>query len=89
EKTKKTALVVDHDVYFIDLVSDSLMVFEGTPGVEGIGTGPYNMREGMNRFLKNVGITFRRDENTKRPRINKPDSYNDREQKNKGEYYYL
>lgn len=89
EKTKKTALVVDHDVYFIDLVSDSLMVFEGTPGVEGMGTGPYNMREGMNRFLKNVGITFRRDENTKRPRINKPDSYNDREQKNKGEYYYL
>lgn len=89
EKTKKTALVVDHDVYFIDLISDSLMVFEGNPGISGTGTGPYNMRDGMNRFLRNVGITFRRDENTKRPRINKPDSYNDREQKNKGEYYYL
>lgn len=89
EKTKKTALVVDHDVYFIDLVSDSLMVFEGEPGIRGEGTGPYNMRDGMNRFLRNVGITFRRDENTKRPRINKPDSFNDREQKNKGEYYYL
>ncbi len=89
EKTKKTALVVDHDVYFIDLVSDSLMVFEGNPGISGTGTGPYNMRDGMNRFLRNVGITFRRDENTKRPRINKLDSYNDREQKNKGEYYYL
>ncbi len=89
EKTKKTALVVDHDVYFIDLISDSLMVFEGQPGVSGQGSGPYSMREGMNKFLKYVGITFRRDENTKRPRINKPNSYNDREQKIKGEYYYL
>ena len=89
EKTKRTAIVVDHDVYFIDLISDSLMVFEGKPGVYGKGTGPFNMREGLNRFLKNVGITFRRDDKTKRPRINKPGSYNDREQKNKGEYYYL
>jgi len=89
EKTKRTALVVDHDVYFIDLISDSLMVFEGDPGISGLGSGPYSMRDGMNKFLKYVGITFRRDENTKRPRINKPDSYNDREQKIKGEYYYL
>ena len=89
EKTKKTALVVDHDVYFIDLISDSLMVFEGEPGFSGKGSGPYSMREGMNMFLKYVGITFRRDENTKRPRINKPGSFNDREQKIKGEYYYL
>jgi len=89
EKTKKTALVVDHDIYFIDLISDSLMTFEGEPGISGIGTGPYNMRDGMNRFLKNVDITFRRDDKTKRPRINKPGSYNDREQKARGEYYYL
>jgi len=89
EKTKKTALVVDHDIYFIDLISDSLMTFEGEPGILGIGTGPYNMRDGMNRFLKNVDITFRRDDKTKRPRINKPGSYNDREQKARGEYYYL
>ncbi len=89
EKTKKTALVVDHDIYFIDLISDSLMTFEGEPSVFGQGTGPYNMRDGMNRFLRNVGITFRRDDKTKRPRINKPGSYNDREQKARGEYYYL
>ncbi len=89
EKTKKTALVVDHDIYFIDLISDSLMTFEGEPSVFGHGTGPYNMRDGMNRFLKNVGITFRRDDKTKRPRINKPGSYNDRDQKARGEYYYL
>ncbi|ADD08210.1 ribosome biogenesis/translation initiation ATPase RLI [Candidatus Aciduliprofundum boonei] len=88
ENTGKSALVVDHDVYFIDIVSDDVMVFGGEPARHGIGKGPYPMREGMNLFLKNVGITFRRDGETKRPRINKPGSYTDREQKEKGEYYY-
>jgi ATP-binding cassette subfamily E protein 1 len=47
-----------------------------------------DMREGMNRFLANVDVTFRRDRETKRPRINKPGSTKDREQKKQGEYYY-
>jgi ATP-binding cassette subfamily E protein 1 len=88
EKLGKSALIVDHDVYFIDLVSDSLMVFAGIPSIHGEGEGPFILREGMNRFLKNVGITFRRDPDTKRPRINKLDSVLDREQKTKGEFYY-
>jgi ATP-binding cassette subfamily E protein 1 len=88
EKSGKAAFIVDHDIYFLDLVSDSIMVFEGTPSVEGRGAGPFPMREGMNRFLKMVGITFRRDADTKRPRINKQDSRLDKEQKEKGEYYY-
>jgi ATP-binding cassette subfamily E protein 1 len=46
------------------------------------------MREGMNEFLANLEITFRRDERTARPRINKPGSQLDREQKSNGEYYY-
>jgi ATP-binding cassette subfamily E protein 1 len=46
------------------------------------------MREGMNKFLSAVDITFRRDADTNRPRINKPESRLDREQKLKGEYYY-
>ncbi len=88
DKSGKSAMVVDHDVYLIDMISDRIMVFSGEPGVKGIGEGPFHMREGMNRFLKNVGITFRRDNDTKRPRINKLDSRLDREQKSKGEYYY-
>ncbi len=88
ENTGKSALVVDHDVYFIDIIADSLMVFRGEPGKIGMGKGPFTMREGMNLFLKDVGITFRRDADTRRPRINKPNSYNDREQKRLGEYYY-
>ncbi|NPA75944.1 MAG: ribosome biogenesis/translation initiation ATPase RLI [Euryarchaeota archaeon] len=88
ENLGKSAMIVDHDVYFIDIIADSIMVFSGEPAKHGIGSGPYPMREGMNRFLKNVSITFRRDGDTNRPRINKPGSYNDREQRSRGEYYY-
>jgi len=88
EKTGKSGMIVDHDIYFLDMVSDSMMVFGGEPGKRGLGAGPYDMREGMNRFLKAVDITFRRDNDSHRPRINKPESRLDREQKSKGEYYY-
>ena len=70
------------------MVSDSLMVFGGEPGKHGIAEGPFKMREGMNRFLKSVDITFRRDADTHRPRINKEGSNLDRSQKSAGEYYY-
>jgi len=88
EKERRSGLIVDHDVYFIDMVSDSLMVFSGDPGRHGKGEGPFPMREGMNLFLKTVGVTFRRDADSNRPRINKIDSRLDREQKSSGEYYY-
>ena len=88
EKSGKSGMIIDHDMYFLDMVSDSMMVFGGVPGHQGIADGPFDMREGMNRFLKAVDITFRRDAESHRPRINKPDSRLDREQKSKGEYYY-
>ena len=88
EKSGKSGMIIDHDMYFLDMVSDSMMVFGGNPGHQGIADGPFDMREGMNRFLSAVDITFRRDAESHRPRINKPDSRLDREQKSKGEYYY-
>lgn len=88
ENNKKTILVVDHDIYFIDIISTSLIVFNGVGGNWGEADGPMSMKDGMNLFLKNLNITFRRDQNTQRPRINKPGSRMDYEQKNKGEYYY-
>ncbi|KAA0015313.1 MAG: ribosome biogenesis/translation initiation ATPase RLI [Thermoplasmata archaeon] len=88
EKEGKASLVVEHDVYFIDMISQSLIVFSGEPGKRGKGRGPFSLREGMNLFLKDVGITFRRDEESNRPRVNKIDSRLDREQKSIGEYYY-
>jgi len=88
EKSGKSAMIVDHDVYFIDMISDALIVFDGEPGKNGKGRGPFGLHEGMNRFLKDVDITFRRDEETHRPRVNKPGSYMDRTQRQDGEYYY-
>jgi len=88
EKSGKSAMIVDHDVYFIDMISDALIVFDGQPGKKGKGQGPFSLHEGMNLFLKDVDVTFRRDEETHRPRVNKPDSFMDRKQRKEGEYYY-
>jgi ATP-binding cassette subfamily E protein 1 len=63
-------------------------VFEGEPAVRGKAYAASSMQDGMNKFLANLNITFRRDEDTSRPRVNKPNSRLDREQKSKGEYYY-
>ena len=87
EANERSAFVIDHDVYFIDIVSDSLLVFEGQGGVKGKAMGPYSLREGMNRFLDDVNVTFRRDHDSKRPRINKFESRKDREQREVGDFY--
>jgi ATP-binding cassette subfamily E protein 1 len=87
EANEKSAFVIDHDVYFIDIVSDSLLVFEGDGGKWGNVEGPFELRAGMNRFLKDVNVTFRRDHDSKRPRINKADSRKDREQRSNGDFY--
>lgn len=89
EKKSATGIIVDHDILFIDYISDRLMVFQGEPGVRGQATAPLGMKEGMNTFLKGVNITFRRDATTGRPRANKPGSQKDKEQKARGEYYYI
>lgn len=83
-----SALIVDHDLLFIDYISKRLIVFDGEPAIKGIVTGPYNMEKGMNHFLEDLDITFRRDELTRRPRINKVDSQKDKEQKSSGKLYY-
>jgi ATP-binding cassette subfamily E protein 1 len=88
EKRGRSGLIVDHDVYFIDLVSDTLMVFQGEPSINGTAVGPLDLRRGMNLFLEDVGVTFRRDMETKRPRINKLGSRLDEQQRRKGEYFY-
>ncbi len=89
ESKNAASLIIDHDIVFIDYVSDRAMVFQGEPGLEGKATAPADLRTSMNTFLKDLNITFRRDKETKRPRVNKLDSYLDREQKEQGEYYYL
>ncbi|MGC8661068.1 MAG: ribosome biogenesis/translation initiation ATPase RLI [Nitrososphaeria archaeon] len=84
----RSGIVIDHDLMIIDLISDSIIVFSGTPNVHGAAIGPLPKREAMNVFLRGMDITYRRDEITSRPRVNKPGSRLDREQKSTGEYYY-
>ena len=83
----KSAIIVDHDMQLIDLVADSLIIFSGNPGENGFAGSPIKKESGMNKFLENLSITYRRDENTGRPRINKLGGRLDRAQKSSGDYY--
>lgn len=87
--TGRAAFVIDHDLMFIDYLSDSLMVFEGESGISGKGKAPTTLRRGMNKFLKAVDVTFRRDKVSGRPRVNKKNSRLDRTQREVGEFYYV
>ena len=84
----KAAIVIDHDLQLMDLVSDSMVIFEGTSSVQGFATSPLPKIDAMNRFLKSLDITFRRDEKSRRPRVNKDGSRLDKDQKISQNYYY-
>ncbi len=84
----KSAIVIDHDIQLMDLVSDSMVIFEGESGFKGHATSPMPKPEAMNRFLKSLDMTFRRDERTLRPRVNKLESRLDKDQKVSGNFYY-
>ena len=89
EELKKSAFVVEHDIITQDFIADSILVFEGISGREGRALAPLNLRDGFNLFLKMMGITFRREKETKRPRVNKLGSTKDTFQKRINEYYYI
>ncbi|MCC5989937.1 MAG: ribosome biogenesis/translation initiation ATPase RLI [Thermosphaera sp.] len=87
EEKRKTAIVVEHDLMLQNYISDKIVVFTGKPSIEGYASRTLNIREGFNTLLMNLSITVRKDSETGRPRINKPGSVLDREQKARGEYY--
>jgi ATP-binding cassette subfamily E protein 1 len=84
----KSAMIIDHDVQLLDLVSDSMVIFEGTSGINGHASSPLPKVEAMNKFLKSLDITFRRDEKSQRPRVNKENSRLDKIQKAESNFYY-
>ena len=84
----KAALVIDHDLQLMDLVSDTVVLFEGEPGRRGRASSPMPKAEAMNRFLEALQLSFRRDEKSRRPRVNKMHSRLDKEQKSAGDFYY-
>lgn len=87
--SKKTAFVVEHDFIMAAYLADRVIVYEGEPARRATARTPQTLLTGMNLFLKNLEITFRRDPTNYRPRINKKESTKDREQKLAGNYYYL
>ena len=84
----KSAIIIDHDIQLMDLISDTMVIFEGESGKSGHGTSPLGKSDAMNRFLNSLDITFRRDEQTLRPRVNKAGSRLDKQQKDSGQFYY-
>uniref|UniRef100_A0A7S2FIP2 Uncharacterized protein n=1 Tax=Pycnococcus provasolii TaxID=41880 RepID=A0A7S2FIP2_9CHLO len=86
---KKTAFIVEHDFIMATYLADRVIVYEGEPAVNATATTPRDLLSGMNLFLSNLEITFRRDPSNYRPRINKADSTKDTEQKKLGQYYLL
>ena len=64
----------------IDDCSDRVIVFRGEAGIECTAGTPVPLLAGMNTFLRSLDVTFRRDPDSFRPRINKKGSTKDREQ---------
>merc|ERR1712176_656589 len=85
----RTCFVIEHDVLKMSALADRMILFTGKPGVETTAHSPTTVPDGFNSFLKLLDVTFRRDPANHRPRINKPGSVKDREQKAAGVYYSL
>lgn len=84
----KSAIVIDHDLQLMDLIADSVVIFEGVSGLEGRATPPMPKPQAMNRFLGSLDMSFRRDEKSMRPRVNKIGSRLDKDQKSSGRFYH-
>ncbi|XP_061183560.1 ATP-binding cassette sub-family E member 1 [Saccostrea echinata] len=86
---KKTAFVVEHDFIMATYLADRVVVFDGSPSISTKANSPQSLLNGMNNFLESLDITFRRDPNNFRPRINKLNSVKDTEQKKSGNFFFL
>jgi len=86
---KKTGFVVEHDFIMATYLADRVIVYDGIPSVDCTANSPQNLVSGMNKFLKDLEITFRRDPQNYRPRINKLESVKDRDQKESGNYFFV
>ena len=87
--SKKSAFIVEHDFIMATYLADKVIVFDGEPAKKAFCTSPEGLLTGMNRFLKLMDITFRRDPMNFRPRINKQASQKDQEQKLAGNFFLM
>jgi len=86
---KKTAFIVEHDFIMATYLADRVIVYEGEASIDCKANSPESLLTGMNKFLKGLDITFRRDTTNFRPRINKLNSQSDGEQKRAGNFFYM
>jgi ATP-binding cassette subfamily E protein 1 len=87
--TKKTAFIVEHDFIMATYLADRVIVYDGIPGKEATASSPLALIPGMNTFLSKLDVTFRRDPKNYRPRVNKWNGLQDREQKKSGQYFTM
>lgn len=87
--SKRAAFIVEHDFIMATYLADKVILFDGEPAKSTFCTTPEGMVSGMNKFLKLMDISFRRDPLNFRPRINKHASQKDQEQKKAGNYFLM
>jgi len=86
---KKTGFVVEHDFIMATYLADRVIVFDGQASVSTCANSPISLLNGMNTFLQSLEITFRRDPENFRPRINKLNSVKDADQKRSGNFFFM
>ncbi|MBI5636230.1 ribosome biogenesis/translation initiation ATPase RLI [Candidatus Micrarchaeota archaeon] len=74
-------LVVDHDLEFLLNSVDRLIVMNGVPGENGFVKGAYEKNEGAAILLEEFDLSYRRDPDSNRLKLNKRGSVKDRELK--------
>ena len=84
---KKCAIIVDHDLAFLDSTCPKSILFNGKKGVKGMTDQIEGTGKAINNFLKSIDVTIRRDKDSGRPRINQKGSRLDLEQKASNIYF--
>ncbi|WFD18832.1 Fe-S cluster-binding ribosome biosynthesis protein [Malassezia caprae] len=87
--SKKTAMIIEHDIIMATYMADRVIVYEGQPSIKAHARSPESLLTGMNSFLATLDVSMRRDPTNMRPRVNKHNSIKDKEQKSSGQYFFL
>ena len=87
--SKKTAMIIEHDIIMATYLADRVIVYEGQPSIKAHARSPESLLTGMNSFLATIDVSMRRDPTNMRPRVNKYNSIKDKEQKSNGQYFFL
>jgi len=87
--SKKTAMIIEHDIIMGTYLADRVVRYVGTPSVKAKAEKPESLLTGMNSFLQSLDVSMRRDPTNFRPRVNKLNSVKDKEQKSAGTYFFL